>query len=64
MNRYDFQKSNMTSPLASLFRLIGLWLARSSQRRALAELEPFRLVDIGISPTERRHECRKRFWEN
>jgi uncharacterized protein YjiS (DUF1127 family) len=62
--RHDFQKSNKESMFAALTRLVGLWLARSSERRTLTELEPFRLDDIGIGEAERRRECRKRFWES
>jgi len=62
--RHGLRKPNRKSMLAKLLRMIGLWLARSSERRTLAELERFRLGDIGIGETERRRECRKRFWES
>jgi uncharacterized protein YjiS (DUF1127 family) len=39
-----------------------VWPARSRQRFALAELEDFRLEDIGISREEARRECGKGFW--
>ncbi|MCX7889710.1 MAG: DUF1127 domain-containing protein [Rhodobacteraceae bacterium] len=63
MERADDPKENIPNILTRLARLLALWAARSSQRRALAELEPDRLEDIGIDRTARDRECRKRFWE-
>ncbi|MBL4906381.1 MAG: DUF1127 domain-containing protein [Sneathiella sp.] len=43
-------------------RLIGLWIERSRQRRALAKLEDQHLDDIGISRTVAALEINKSFW--
>lgn len=63
MERGEDPKRNIPNILSRLARLLALWAARSSQRRALAELEPDRLEDIGIDRAARGRECRKRFWE-
>lgn len=47
--------------------LIGEFLARAWQagreRRALAELDPRLLLDMGIDPAEARREASRSFWE-
>ncbi|HXF89629.1 MAG TPA: DUF1127 domain-containing protein [Xanthobacteraceae bacterium] len=63
MERADDPKENIPNILTRLARLLALWAARSSQRRALAELDPDRLEDVGIDRAARERECRKRFWE-
>jgi uncharacterized protein YjiS (DUF1127 family) len=63
MGRGGDPKGNIPNILSRLARLLALWAARSSERRALAELEPDRLEDIGIDRAARDRECRKRFWE-
>ena len=43
-------------------RTISSWLARSRQRKALAELDDRLLRDIGITRTEARKEAARPFW--
>ncbi len=43
-------------------RLIAEWIERTSQRRALAELDERMLRDIGITRVEATRECEKPFW--
>jgi uncharacterized protein YjiS (DUF1127 family) len=50
----------MTGP--GLLRLIGWWIERSRQRRALSELDDERLDDIGVTRTEAEREFAKPFW--
>lgn len=37
--------------------------ARRRDRKALAQLDPHLLCDIGLSPDEARTECTKPFWQ-
>jgi uncharacterized protein YjiS (DUF1127 family) len=60
MERDDSSETNI---LHRLLRLLAHWMERSAQRTALRELERHRLDDIGIDPSERDCECRKRFFE-
>jgi uncharacterized protein YjiS (DUF1127 family) len=62
MTHFRLTKRHIPQKLAGLFHLLRLWGARSSERKALAELERFRLDDIGITDADRRAECRKWFW--
>jgi uncharacterized protein YjiS (DUF1127 family) len=41
---------------------IGFWAMRRNTRRALAELEPHQLTDIGKTTADARHESGKAFW--
>lgn len=41
---------------------ISSWLARSRQRKALAELDDRMLREIGITPTEAIREAGRPFW--
>lgn len=43
-------------------RLLAIWTERARQRRALAELPPERLEDLGLAPAEARREALKPFW--
>ncbi len=43
-------------------RLIGTWMERRRQRRALAELDDHQLRDIGLTRAEARAECAQPFW--
>jgi uncharacterized protein YjiS (DUF1127 family) len=63
MNGGKDHQWNIDRPLLLVACLLATWIARCSQRKALAELEPFRLDDIGIGSAERDRECCKRFWE-
>jgi uncharacterized protein YjiS (DUF1127 family) len=40
-----------------------LWLARSRQRSALAQLDARLLRDIGLAKPEAEREAQKRFWQ-
>jgi len=46
----------------SWIQVIGVWIDRSRQRRALANLDDRLLDDVGISRTEARREIAKPFW--
>ncbi len=51
---------------AALHRLVASALAmieRSASRRHLAEMDARMLRDVGVSPSERREELRKWFWQ-
>jgi uncharacterized protein YjiS (DUF1127 family) len=39
------------------------WIARSRQRRALAELDDHLLADIGVSAEQAVREATKPFWQ-
>lgn len=41
---------------------VDLWRRRAAGRRALAEMTPRMLADIGVSPFEAAHEATKPFW--
>ena len=43
--------------------LIGTWVDRALQRRALAGLDEGMLRDMGLSGSQRRRECDKPFWK-
>lgn len=43
-------------------RTVALWRSRARQRRALADLSPELLNDIGVSPRQAFLESRKPFW--
>lgn len=50
-------------PLAPrLAHLLGLWIERHRQRRALAGLDDHLLKDIGIGRADAWQESRKPFW--
>ena len=69
---YEHQLSKPRSPELStmgfggsnrtLFGLVGTWLERRRQRRALAWLDERLLKDIGISREEAAQEIEKPFW--
>lgn len=42
---------------------LKLWARNWRTRRALARLDPARLVDIGLSVAEARREARRPFWQ-
>jgi uncharacterized protein YjiS (DUF1127 family) len=41
----------------------AIWLRRVRTRRQLRELEKYRLVDVGLTETQRCDECVKWFWQ-
>jgi uncharacterized protein YjiS (DUF1127 family) len=46
-----------------LLNTLALWHHRARSRRHLAALDDRELADIGLSRTEQRAECGKRFWQ-
>jgi uncharacterized protein YjiS (DUF1127 family) len=44
-------------------RVVWFWMERSRQRRALAQLDDYRLRDIGLTRDEARRECANPFWK-
>ncbi|MFD0389145.1 DUF1127 domain-containing protein [Tistrella bauzanensis] len=48
--------------MSALIRLIGTWIARAQQRRALADLDAHLLHDLGIDPVDAAQEVAKPFW--
>jgi len=51
------------SPWIIMLREIGLWVALSRERHALAELNDHLLADIGITPDAAAREAAKPFWQ-
>lgn len=49
--------------LARGWAIFNTWLARSRDRRALAELDDFMLKDIGMTRADVVVESSKHFWE-
>jgi uncharacterized protein YjiS (DUF1127 family) len=47
----------------TVVRTVLLWMERSRQRRALAELDDRLLRDIGLTRDEARRECANPFWK-
>ncbi|MGN7709674.1 DUF1127 domain-containing protein [Agrobacterium radiobacter] len=58
-NRVQALVGIMLVPLHQLVR----WIERAHQRRCLSELDNGLLADVGITPEDRRRECRKWFWQ-
>ncbi|MDX6751821.1 DUF1127 domain-containing protein [Geminicoccaceae bacterium 1502E] len=50
------------APVPMIVGLIGLWLERSRQRRALSELDDRLLKDVGLSRGDAWAEASKPFW--
>ncbi len=48
--------------LKLIARSIQRWRHNRRTRQHLAELSDYQLKDIGITPSERRHEVDKPFW--
>lgn len=47
----------------TLWVMVGLWLSRARERRALAQLDDRALADIGLSRTAAARETAKPFWQ-
>jgi len=59
------QEEDSSSSLIGWLKAAGLWICRSQQRRALAdliELDDRMLRDIGVSRDAARREAAKPFW--
>jgi uncharacterized protein YjiS (DUF1127 family) len=56
---YDQEISSL--PMAIL-HVICVWLERARSRRALRELDAYRLADIGLSRHDALREASKPFW--
>jgi uncharacterized protein YjiS (DUF1127 family) len=62
----EAHQAHATAWLARLSSRIGLWCARSRQRRALSDLSECNshlLLDIGITPEAASREAAKWFWQ-
>src|SRR6185295_9072659 len=53
----------MQSWIGGIFRTISLWIERSKQRHALAELDDHLLHDVGLSRKSAHGEVTKPFWK-
>ena len=51
-----------TATLVRLDEVVGRWLARASDRRAIGRLDDRMLGDIGLSRYDVESEARKPFW--
>lgn len=60
LNRYPAGQAG--APRQPAWALVGVWLERRRQRRALLELSDHLLKDIGISRVDAWQEARKPFW--
>jgi uncharacterized protein YjiS (DUF1127 family) len=49
--------------IAGALRMISLWIGRSNQRNALADLDDHLLCDIGVSSEDAGREASKPFWK-
>jgi uncharacterized protein YjiS (DUF1127 family) len=61
--RYGGAQEYQSAPRSPL-NMLGIWLTRSSQRRALQELAQDRhlMSDIGLDPEQALREAAKPFW--
>lgn len=57
-NRYSLSKK-----LFSVANILHLWMARSHQRKQLAQLKAHELKDIGLDWESARAEIEKPFWK-
>ncbi len=49
--------------ISSLQSKLHLWRERSRQRKALTQLSPYLLKDIGVSRSDAMNEVQKPFWK-
>jgi len=54
--------SRAAQALASLGQTVHTWRIRARTRRALGQLSPRLLQDVGISPGDARREASRPFW--
>lgn len=50
------------SLLSRLHGTLAMWHARAQGRRQLAQMSPYMLADIGITPCQAQFEAAKPFW--
>ena len=62
-NRAALLGIGLGAALGRSWALLRLWIARSRQRHALAELDDRLRQDIGVSRAAARHEIDKLFWQ-
>lgn len=43
--------------------MLGMWIARARERRALSKLDSRLLRDIGVDPADAAQEAARPFWE-
>jgi len=55
---------NLHSSPGALFKTVAIWIERSRQRSALANLDERLLKDIGITRTDAAHEVATPFWRS
>ncbi len=53
---------NVAQAPSQVFGTLLVWQMRARQRARLAEMEPHRLADVGITASEALREARKPFW--
>jgi uncharacterized protein YjiS (DUF1127 family) len=59
-------RNSFLSPVITLsgfYKLVQLWLRRSSTRNQLKRLSDDQLLDVGISREDAMSEAKKAFWE-
>jgi len=59
-------RNSFLSPVISIsgsYKLIQLWMRRSSTRSQLKRLSGEQLLDVGISREDAMNETKKAFWE-
>ena len=55
-------RSSASSLLRHCGAVLGTWMARVRQRRALRKLDDRLLADVGLTRADARRECAKPFW--
>jgi uncharacterized protein YjiS (DUF1127 family) len=50
--------------ISGVLRMISLWISRSNQRNALADLDDHLLRDIGVAGDDALREASKPFWKS
>jgi len=59
-------RNSFLSPVISIsgfYKLVQLWVRRSSTRSQLKRLSDEQLLDVGISRKDALNEAKKAFWE-
>lgn len=55
-------RTSLTDVVNHVRTTVAIWHSRARQRRALSDLSPELLKDIGVSPRQAFMESRKPFW--